>query len=474
MIPPHRLLRCLEPADLERIHQDSLKVLAEVGVVFDADEIVEMFKRRGAKVDQRRVYLTEAMVRGALETCPRRFTMVGRTAEASISIGHHQERMVVSPGNGTLYIQEISGERRKAVLSDFDQITRLCEQSRHVHLVGSLPVEPIDIPQAARPARLVHHLMRHSRKPLLGVAATREEAEAVFDIIEIAFGCSGFLDDHVAIAYSVNPASPLCFEALSCATLAAYARRNQAVFVLPGILAGISGPLDLTGLVTLSNAEILAALVCVQLIRPGAPVVYCPGTFMVNMKNVYTVTASPLSNLVNMAGLQLARHYYDLPCRTMGGMTDAKMVDFQAGAESMQNLVLYTMAGANIISQCRGVMDSLTVTSFEKWVLDEELLGRIACLERQFDQLVSEDPAAAIAAVGISGSYLTQPTTMHNCRNIWMPTLSNWDPHDAWCRNGRPPILERAHHLFLERMENCETPVLPRDIDRDIRKYIDR
>ena len=69
--------------------------------------------------------------------------------------------------------------------------------------------------------------MRHSNKPLIGQAATLGEARQVFDVIEIAFGQKGYLDDHVAIAYGVNPASPLCFEPLTCETLQAYAGKDR-------------------------------------------------------------------------------------------------------------------------------------------------------------------------------------------------------------------------------------------------------
>lgn len=467
-------MKVVDDGTLDRVHQDTIQVLEEVGVVFDSDEILEVFRKNGAKVDSRKVFITEAMVAAALESCPRSFTMVGRSDDASVRIGAGQERMVISPGNGTLYIQDMEGRRRKGMVEDFNTITRLCEQSRHVHLVGSVPVEPCDISARSRPARLVRSLMQYSHKPLIGVAATQQEAKEVFDIVEIAFGREGFLNDHVAIAYSVNPASPLCFESLSCETLFAYARRKQALFILPGLMAGVSGPLDLYGLVVLSNAEILAALLCAQLINPGTPVVYSPGTFMVNMKNVYTVTASPQGNLANIAGLQMAREYYGIPSRTMAGMTDAKLVDFQAGAETMQNLVLYTLAGANIINECLGVMDSIMVTSFEKWILDEELLERVHCLEKGFDKMVSGNSVEAIKTVGSGGSYLMHPGTMANCRNVWMPSLSDWNPYDAWKKSGGIDILQKAHQRFKERMESDGGLVLHRDVDRDIGRYLDK
>lgn len=473
MIRKDRLLEVVDEDTLDRIHLGSIELLTEIGVVFDSDEILDIFRKNGAGIDGRKVFITDAMVTNALATCPRTFVMVGRSEEACVRIGDGQERMAVSPGNGTLYIQEMDGRRRAGTLADFDAITRLCEQSPHVHLVGSVMVEPRDLNPRHRPARLINRLMKYSRKPLIGVAATRREAEAVFHIIEMACGREGFLKDHVAVAYGVNPASPLCYESLSCETLMAYAHRKQALFILPGPMAGVSGPLDLLGLAVLSNAEILAGLVCAQLINPGTPVVYSPGAFMVNMRNIHAVTASPQGNLVNLAGLQMARQYYDIPCRTMAGLTDAKAVDFQAGAETMQNLTLYTLAGANIINECLGVMDCIMVTSFEKWILDEELLSRVHCLEEGFRQLTADSSVADIKAVGPGGSYLMHGGTMKQCRKIWMPSVSDWNSYDAWRKNGGVQILEKAHRCFEERMASNSEQLLGHDLDRDISNYIE-
>jgi len=112
----------------------------------------------------------------------------------------------------TLFIQDIAGRRKRATMDDFDNITRLCENSRNVKLVGVIPVDPVDIPDQNKPAILVHHLMRYSNKPLMGQAVIYEGANQIFELIELVMGQTGFLDDHVAIAYGVNPASPIRFD----------------------------------------------------------------------------------------------------------------------------------------------------------------------------------------------------------------------------------------------------------------------
>lgn len=474
MIHQDHLLKVADTRMLEQIHAQTLRLLAETGVVFDSDEIIERFKRKGAKVSGKRVYLSEGMITAALSTCPGSFTMTGRNGGDPVRIGEGQSSTVVSPGNGTLFIQDLFGQRRRATLEDFDNITRLCENSANVNLVGSIPVDPCDVAEKSKPAHLVHHLMQHSNKPLIGQAATRREAREVFDIIEIASGQNGFLDDHVAISYSVNPASPLCFEPLTCETILAYARKKQALFILPGILPGLTGPLDAMGLVVLSNAEILAALTCIQILNPGTPVVYTAGTFMVNMKNFYAVTGSPQAAMVNIAGIQMAREMYKIPSRTMAGLTDAKNVDYQAGAETMQNLTLYTAAGVHVINECLGVMDSITTTSYEKWILDDELLDRLQCFSQGFGQMRIDNVLDVIQAIGPSGDYLQHDSTLNNYRSIYMPTVSDWNPYDMWEKKGKPDLLEKAGEKCRLILEQHREKVLLSEIDRKIVTYLDK
>jgi trimethylamine--corrinoid protein Co-methyltransferase len=471
MIPEPFLLRVVDKSTLQSIHEQSLQLLARAGVIFDNETILRYFTRKGQKVDGKRVYLSEALVTEALEVTPKSFTMVGRNGAAGVRIGEYQETTVVAPGNGTLFIQDLEGRRRRATLSDFDNITRLCENSRNVHLVGAIPVEPSDLPGLCKPARLVHHLMRHSNKPLIGAAATLQEARQVFDIIEIASGQKDYLDDHVAIGYGVNPASPLCFEPLTSETMQAYAEKKQALLILPGLMPGLTGPMDFKGLAVLSNAENLAAIAFAQMINPGTPVVYSAGSFMVNMKNFYAVTGSPQCALVNIAGIQMAREYYGLPSRTMAGLTDAKRMDFQAGAETMQNLTLYTMAGVHMINQGLGVLDSVTTTSYEKWILDDELLDRLRVFSAGLDQIATENCLDTMIALGPGGDYLQHPSTFQNCRSLYMPEISDWNSFEDWQKAGKRDVLRIAHEKCDRILEECEASVLPEEVDQEIEEY---
>jgi len=459
---------------LQSIHEQSIHLLANAGVEFDHGEIVRLFGEHGQRTDGQRVYLSEAFIIKALETVPKTFVMTGRQDAETVVIGNGQESLVVAPGNGTLFIQDVDGHRKRATIDDFDNITKLCENSRNVKLVGAIPVDPVDIPEPKKPAALVHHLMRYSNKPLISQAANHDQANQVFDVIELVMARKGFLDDHVAIAYGVNPASPLRFEDLTCKTMQAFARKKQALFILPGLLPGLSGPMDFKGLAVLANAENLAAIACIQMLNPGNPVVYSAGSMMVNMKNFYAVTGSPQSTLVNIVGIQMAREFYQIPSRTMAGLTDAKQVDFQAGAETMQNLTLYKMAGVHVINECLGVMDSISTTSYAKWVLDDELLDRLRVFSAGLYQVSAENILDEMISQGPGGDYLNCASTLQNYKSIYMPDLSDWNTFEDWEQSGQPDILQRAREKYEDILRKRENMLLPAEVDREIIAYLDK
>ena len=188
----------------------------------------------------------------------------------------------------------------------------------------------------------------------------------------------------------------------------------------------MTGPVSLFGTTVQQNAEFLAGLVLLQLINPGNPVVYCPASTVANMKNASYITGPPEAFLINTANLQMALDFYKLPTRVMCGMTDSKRVDYQAGYETMQNMMMGMLSGAHIIHECLGVLDSIMCTSYEKFVIDEELLSRIMRISKGLDTSDEAMSLDVIRDVAKGGEYLTHDNTFEHVRDFWNPILSRF------------------------------------------------
>ena len=106
-------------SSLEKIHERSITILADTGVVFHSEAALDLFKRRGATVDGKTVYIPEKLVDKALESCPSRFEWTARDPNRSVVVG---KRFLVQPPVGAVYIRDMDSGRRPALLEDFANI----------------------------------------------------------------------------------------------------------------------------------------------------------------------------------------------------------------------------------------------------------------------------------------------------------------------------------------------------------------
>jgi len=465
----HTKLEILSPENLTRVHEASLKILKETGVVFKCPEALDIFKQHGARVEGETVYLDPKMVEKAIEQTPATFRWEARNSEHSVTLG---EGFAVQPNGGVVDVQDEDQGRRPALLDDFANIQKLCQASDVVSLVGSFPAEPRDVTPEDKHLQVTYTILKHTDKPVISYCGYAPQVNQMMDMVEIAMGGGNYLEDHYAVAVSINPLSPLKFSTDAAETMIAFARRRQPVFVLACVMAGVSGPINPLGVVVQQNAEILAGLTLIQLITPGNPVVYSPASTAANMKIASYITGPPEAFLINTANLQLALDVYHLPTRTMCGMTDSKRVDCQAGYETMQNLMMGMLSGAHIIHECLGVIDSIMCTSYEKFVIDEELIGRVM----RISQGLAFSPEALsldiIQEVGHSGDYLLHDSTFEHARDFWSPTVSVWEPFGTWEKEGREDALTRANRRYKEILAQAPASMLDAALDADLKTYM--
>jgi trimethylamine--corrinoid protein Co-methyltransferase len=467
-------LRVFDHNDLQRIHDGSMHLLGTLGVKFECPEALEIFRAHGAKVDDRIVYIPEEMVEGALESAPKSFRWHARDPEKTVRIGRRQRRTHVALNNGPIYIDDLEKGRRLGTWADLENFYRLAQASTVCTVVGQIPVAPSDMPQAGLQLKMMQALLRSTDKPLFGWVSGGREIEQMLEMVRIAHGGGADLFEQKALlGVSVNPLSPLVFNQAPCDNLIAFARRRQPVLVLTCAMSGVTAPVRLMGTVLQQNAEILAGLVLTQLINPGTPFIYSPASAVPNMRLGSYIGGSPESNLINIAGIQLADELYDLPCRAMAALTDAKCVDCQAGLETMQNLFMLLSAGVHLVNESLGILDSIMTMSYEKFLLDEEMLSRLLTVEKGMDTSEAALSLDTITEVGHGGSFLTHPSTLRHCRDAWQPMVSHWGSYEQWEKEGRLMVVERAHQIVTERLAACPETLLSPDLERDLEHYVE-
>ena len=456
--------------DVAKIHDASMEILRDVGVAFHEPEALEIFKKNGARVEERVVFIDEKMVEKALETAPSEFRLEARNSEKSVTLGG--ESLVLSPGYGSPFMVDEKGNQREAVMEDYDNFCRLVQTSKIVDMNGCLMVEPSD-----RPAEHAHLDMLYSNivlcdKPFLGSSVSRKAAIDSFEMAGIAWGGKETIRDKPVMMGIISSLSPLQYSREMAAALIEYARNGQANMVALLMQAGSTGPATLPGLLALQNAETLAGVILAQLVNPGAPVVYGTTSTITEMRTGALSIGAPELAMIQNATMQMAK-FYNLPSRGSGGLTDAQFPDMQAGIESALALAMTIMSGANFILHACGILGSYIAMSYEKFIADEEICGMVKRMLRPLNVTDARIDLKTIKEVGIGGEYLTHPTTLKHCRSeYFLPELMVRTDFATWRDAGSRTLTQEASAIVQERLAGYAPPEIDPVIKKELAAYV--
>jgi trimethylamine--corrinoid protein Co-methyltransferase len=455
---------------LDRLHNASMRLLGETGIAFNEPEAVEIFARNGIKVDGKKVFLEEKHVRKALETAPSRFTIAARNPAKSVAVG--EDDFVLAPGYGAPFVTTAEGVQREATMQDYDSFCKLVQTSKYVDMNGFMMVEPSDVPSGTAHLDMLFSSIVLSDKAFMGSPVSRQGAIDALEMAGIVWGGKENIRNKPVMISLINSLSPLQFSDEMAASLIEFARYGQPCVVAALIMAGSSGPVTLSGVLAVQNAEILAGLTLAQLVNPGTPIVYGSTSSVMDMKTGgLSIGAPELSRFVS-ATAQMAR-YYGLPSRSGGGLTDAHVPDAQAGMESALALSTAARSGINFVLHACGILGSYISMSFEKFLVDEELCGMVRSLVRPVEVTDESIDLPMIQKVGIGGQYLTQPKTFKLCRTeFFLPQLANRQNYQGWTDAGKLRADQRAAEALQARLAKYEKPEIDPAVERALSEYV--
>ncbi|MCG8619321.1 MAG: trimethylamine methyltransferase family protein, partial [Desulfobacterales bacterium] len=455
-------------SDLPRIHAASIELLETTGVIFEHEEALAVFREHGARVEGKTVYISRQMAESAMAQAPAVYRHEARNPEQSVTIG---DGIAPHPNVGCVFVEDMDGGKRMGVLEDYANFQKLSQSSEIVKLTGATPIAPSDVEATERALYMLHETIRHTDKPLIGSCTEAKKAEESLNMVEMVFG-KAFMRDHYCVGVSTNPLSPLKYATETLDTILAYAKRRQPVYLLPCAMAGVTSPMTLFGSIVQQNTEVLAGATLIQLISPGSPVVYCPASTMADMRTAICAYSPPEMFLINSTCLQMAIDFYKVPTRIMAGMTDSKEADIQAGYETMQNMLMGLMTGGHMVEQVFGVLDAIMTISYEKFIIDEEMMSRAIRICEGVDTSDSEMSLDVMKEVGPGGSYLSHPDTFKRFKGQWLPSMACWTSYDKWEAEGKESIMVRANRRMKERLEASPEMMIPSDLDRDLKSYM--
>lgn len=460
----------LSPDNRQVIHDHSLHVLANTGIAFDYVPALRLLKKHGARIDGKTAFLPAKLVMDSLEMCPTRFTFEARNSAKSIVFGSKEEILVL-PNLGPIFVVDDQGRKRHGTLTDYINITKLSQASKVVDVVGSCPIDAIDVDSKTKFLQMIYQSCRHSDKPVMCCTGKPEAIDQQLELMEIAFGQPGIMQDKVITGTSLSPLSPLAYSEDAAHAIMAFAKNKQMIIIAGAPMSGINAPVSIAGTSLIINTEFLAAMTLAQCAGPGTPIVYATTASTSNLQNATYVIGVPETTLLNCFAAQMGQ-FYNIPTRSVGAATEAKRVDVQAGYESMQTLMLACLSGVDAIYETLGVMESLMTVSYEKFMIDQELISRVKRIAKGVEVDRKKLIGQEVENTGIGGSFLMHPLTLEGCRKRWTPLVSDWLPYEQWTENGSENAFQKASTQFKEILEKAPESILDSAIDHELFKFI--
>lgn len=452
----HAVIEVVSADELESIHQTALRILSEIGIAFHDDEARAIFRDAGARVDEEthNVRVGEELVDEALARAPSSFRLTPWNPDRAVLIG--ENHMAFTTVLGPPHCSDLERGRRPGTLEDFSDFVRLGHHFNIVHMMGGSPVEPMDVDVPLRHLQSTQAMLKLTDKVPYVFCHTRQRIHDVLDMIAIAKGTTRDALDPSTYAI-INTNSPLQYDKAMAGGVIELARHNQAVLLTPFSLAGATMPTALAGAIAMSAAEMLAGLALSQFVRPGAPFVTAAKTLNVDMKTGAPAFGSPDGNKAIQIGGQLARRY-GLPFRA-SNFCSSNAVDFQAGWESQGTLWSAMTSGAAIVMHAAGWLEGGLCASFEKFVLDVDMLQSLAAY---LDPVVVNEQTLAIeeiAEVGPGGHFFGTDATLAAYEDaFYNPLVASTQNYGAWVEAGAQDAAQRAHLIYKKALEDYVAP----------------
>ncbi|MBA3250537.1 MAG: trimethylamine methyltransferase family protein [Geodermatophilaceae bacterium] len=447
------------------------RILTEIGVEFMSDRALDLFRQAGQRVEENNVFLDPDFVLEQVAKAPREFDVAARNPANTVHIGG--DMMSFGAVYGPPFVRQ-GDVRRDATMEDYRNFAKLAQSFDVLDSAGGVVCEPNDTPLDSRHLDMTYALQTLTDKLYMGNVVSGVNARDTIEMSSILFGGREAIERTPVSISLINCNSPLRWDDRMLEAQFEYSAANQAVVLTPFLLMGAMSPVTIPSALVQQMAEALSGIALSQLIRPGCPVIF--GSFLSNidMQSGSPTFGTPESAMGLLCTGQIARRF-GLPFRSGGGLTSSQVADAQAGYEALMTLLPTFLAGVNWVMHSAGWLEGGLVASFEKFIVDVELLQM---LRHEFTPLDITEESLAFGAheeVGHGGHFLGAMHTMERFRTcFYRPLLSSSENYERWMRNGGADTNARATRIYQSTLDKYEQPPLDEAIREELAAYVVR
>lgn len=463
----------LTDAQMDRIIDAAKRVLADYGMADATPSMTKILLENGAEQKGDRVAIPREMVDAALKTACRSFDLYGIDGTKKITLGGTHVNFGTNSYNPSVRDLE-SGEFRNPTVTDLYDLTRLADKLDNYHYVR-IPVIARDLDPDEFDVNSAYAVAAGTTKPFCLAISFEEFVDPVTELFDMIAGGPGeFAKRPFCLPITVPIVPPMKYAYDSCLAIERMIENGFPVIMYSAGMIGATSPAPVAGMLVQSLAEVFAALVWVNLLKPGHPMVAGLSPLGCDIRTGACVMGSAEHALLEAASAQLC-NYLDLPGAQLSGTTDAKREDYQAGAEKTLGAITIALAGSNHVGLMGGGFGANMGMTAEALVMDNDNLGNALRVLKGID---TSDEMLAYDTIGEAiageGHYLGHAETLRLISTeFYYPEFIDRDAIGDWEEKGKPDPLEKAKARAEEILSTHFPNHIPEEVDAAIRARFD-
>ncbi len=459
----------LTAEQVQRIHEASLEILEQVGLLVRNEKARRRFAHHGCPVDNETlsVRLPRAIVEEFIKLIPPTFKFYARDPKYD-RVLPDDGPLVATASSAPNIVDPAAGYERRARSDDIARAAHLVMELEGID-VFSVSTLAGDAPPGQFSLSRFYPALKNCAKPVRTSVIDLREGEQILRLGALIAGSEAAYLERPFITFghcAIVP--PLTMDFDSTEMLMFFAERGLPHYgtVVPN--AGLTSPLTLTGTLAQGNAELLAQSMLTQMSRPGTPMIYQTLPTVGDMRTGAYSPGAIETGMLLMGFAQMAR-FYNVPCGGYVGLTNAKISDAQAGYERGMSGVAALLGGLDYFVM-GGLMDALMSLDFGQLVIDNEIALMLKRVARGLEFGEENLALDLIAEAGPGGMFIDKTHTLERMKQTaFLPEIADRDPRGKWEEKGRRTSHDRAMLKVRDILTRDNPAMFSPEVDARIR-----
>ncbi|MEM7733154.1 MAG: trimethylamine methyltransferase family protein [Pseudomonadota bacterium] len=440
-------LNILSEDDIQRIHETALTLLEEVGLADAPPSGVDYLVGAGAILgDDGRIRIPRAVVEKALTLANRTVVLPSRDGKNDLDLSGN--RVHYGTAGAAVNMVDVDGRNyRDSLLQDLHDAARICDVLDNIHFCQRPMVARDILDNREMDLNTIYACCSGTTKH---IGTSFSDPDFIEDALDMLYMIAGSEEAFRARPFMSNSncfvVPPMKFATESCQVMEKCIKGGMPVLLLSAGMAGATTPSTVAGAIAQACAECLGGLVYVNAVAPGHPAIFGTWPFGLDLRTGAMTGGSGEQALLSAGCAQMHR-FYDLPGGAVGGITDAKLPDMQAGWEQMCSNVMAGLSGLNMVYEAAGMHASLLGFCHESLILGDDLIGHAQRCVRGIevnDETLAIDQVKEVC-LGGPGHYLGTDQTLARMESDYVyPTTGERMSPKEWAEKGKPDLNKAA------------------------------